>query len=194
MKSILTILAASVIFCTSLSAQMLTESYTFTEPFSLSHVSMRDMLEYVARWSGKQVVVASEDDLKPVISLILPSPVSGRTVRKVIDSLLLLEGYEMVDTGETEIHLHRILTPEQCSAINKGIGHIRIVQDRMPTRDRVAVDSRGVVIPTKELVIIRPSIQREAERPGAGHPDTKPEDKVPAEVQPSSPTSKNAPR
>jgi hypothetical protein len=173
---------------------MLTDSFRFTEPIELPHESMRDMLARIATWSGKQVVVASEEDLKPVISLILPSPVSGKTVRKVIDALLLLEGYELIDSGEKEIHLHRILTPEQCAAINKGIGHIRIPPDKLPTRERVAVDSRGGVIQPKELVVIRPSIQREVEQAGADQPATKPADKPPVKDQPSTPTSKDLPR
>ncbi|MBN8459458.1 MAG: hypothetical protein J0M04_16645 [Verrucomicrobia bacterium] len=194
MKAILTILVSFVTISPFLRAQMLTDGFEFTEPIEMPHTSMRDMLGRIATWSGKQVVVASEEDLKPVISLILPSPVSGGTVRKVIDALLLLEGYELIESGEKEIHLHRILTPEQCAAINKGIGHIQIPPDKLPARERVAVDSRGAVIPTKELVVIRPSIQREVGQPGAGQPAAKPAEKDSSAIQPSPPASEDATR
>jgi hypothetical protein len=194
MKSILTILFASLTICPFLSAQMLTDRFKFTDPIELPHVSMRDMLELVATWSGKRVVVASENDLNPTISLVLPAPVSGKTVRKVIDALLLLEGFELIDSGDKEIQLHRVLTPEQCDALNKGIGHIREAPGAKPTRGRVAVDPQGAVTPASELVVIRPAIQREVEQPGAAQPATQPADKVPSKNQPSTPTSEDAPR
>jgi len=195
MKSILTILFASVTICPFLSGQMLTDRFKFTDPIELPHVSMRDMLELVATWSGKRVVVASENDLNPTISLVLPAPVSGKTVRKVIDALLLLEGFELIDSGDKEIHLHRVLTPEQCDALNMGIGHIREAPGAKPTRGRVAVDSQGAVTPTSELVVIRPAIQQEIEQPGGpAQPATQPADKPPVKDQPSIPTPKVAPR
>lgn len=194
MKSILTILFASLTVCPVISAQMLTDSFKFTDPIELHHVSMRDMLGLVATWSGKRVVVASESDLTPTVSLVLPAPVSGETVRKVIEALILLEGYELIDSGDKEIHLHRVLTPEQCDAINKGIGHIREAPGAKPTRARIAVDPQVAVTPSSELVVIRPAIQREVDQPGSGKPATQPADKVTPKDQPTNPEPKDAPR
>ena len=188
------ILIICATLCTSISAQALPDNFKFSEPIILPLINMRDMLEHVAKWSGKQVVVASEEDLKPVMSLIIPAPVSVRTARKVIDALILLEGYELIDSGNNELYLHRILTPEQCEAINKGIGHVRLIPDKRQPRRRAAIDSNGDMIPTKELVVIRPAIQSEVEPVGAGKHATKPVDKPPGDDTPSKPTSKDGPR
>lgn len=111
------------------------------------------MLEIVAKIANKQVIVTSEDDLKIQTSLVLPGPVSYENARKVIGALLMLEGYELVETGQ-ELHLKRILTKEQCDAINKALERPRKVDDRPLPRQRVS--GRAEEAP-KQWVLVRPA-------------------------------------
>lgn len=105
-------------------------------------------------------MVSSEDDLKFQTSLVLPAPIAFVDVRKVIEALLMLEGYELVD-GEKELQLKRILTEKQCEAFNKALGRIRSEPlDRLPMR-------RGLVRAgeaPKQWVIVRPPAKTDAEQ------------------------------
>jgi len=124
-----------------------------------------------------------------ITSFVLPAPVSFDTARKAIRALLLLEGFELREVG-SELHLHRILSDKQCSALNEALGRKRKESiEKLPLR-RVA-SSTDVPL---ELVIIRPEIAKEAEQTGVDQPATKPADKSPTKDQPSTPTPKVAPR
>ena len=115
-------------------------------------VGFRRLLEIVANIANKQVVVDSEDVLAIQTSLVLPGPVSYENARKVIDALLMLEGYELVAKGE-ELHLQRVLTKEQCDALNKALGKPRLEDDHSPARQRVS--GRAGEVP-KQWVVVRP--------------------------------------
>jgi hypothetical protein len=115
----------------------------------------REVLEIVAKIANKQVIVPSEDDLKIQTSLVLPGPVSYENARKVISTLLMLEGYELVESGQ-ELHLKRILTKEQCDAFNKALERPRTVDDRPLPRQRV---SGRVEEAPKQWVVVRPAME-----------------------------------
>lgn len=112
----------------------------------------REMLEIVAKIANKQVVVTSEDDLRIQTSFVLPGPVSHENARKAISALLMLEGYELVDTGQ-ELHLKRILTKEQCDALNKALERPRPEEDRPLPRQRASGRAQPAA---KEWVVVRP--------------------------------------
>jgi len=162
-----------------------TTNVGYCDPMS----DFRTLLELTARLEDKKVVVASEDDLKHVTSLVLPAPVSFDTARKAIRALLLLEGFELREVGN-EVHLHRILSDRQCNALNEALGRQRKDSVEKLPRRRVA-SGRDVPL---ELVIIRPEIAKEAEQDGTDQPATQPADKPPVKDQPSTPTSKDRPR
>jgi hypothetical protein len=120
--------------------------------YILPKTYFREVLEIVATITNKQVIVTSEDDLKIQTSLVLPGPVSYENARKVIDALLRLEGYELVGKGN-ELHLQRILTREQCDALNKGLQRSRAVDDRPLPRQGA---SRRAQEAPKQWVVVRP--------------------------------------
>lgn len=122
--------------------------YGYMEPKAY----FRNLLEIVAKNANKQVVVESEDVLKIQTSLVLPGPVSFENARKVIGALLMLEGYELVDKGD-ELHLQKILTKEQCVALNKALNRTRLDSSEPMPRQRVS--GRAEQAP-KQWVIVRP--------------------------------------
>jgi len=99
-------------------------SRVYTEPFVLPKGDLLTLLEIMARIMKKPIVVANERMLDLEIPLLLPAPVTEDVVRKTIASLLLLEGYEVAEVGG-ELRLKRILTDEQCDALNKALGRKR---------------------------------------------------------------------
>jgi hypothetical protein len=146
MKTILSILLVGV------SLLQGEPSKVATEPYMLPKSNFREVLEITAKLAGKPVVVTSEDDLKIQTSLVLLAPIAFEDVRKVIAALLMLEGYELVETGQ-ELHLQKILTKEQCDALNKALERTRVVDDRPLPRRRVS--GRAEEAP-KQWVIVRP--------------------------------------
>jgi hypothetical protein len=73
---------------------------------------------------------------------------------------------------------------------------IRVGQRILLSDCTFEIDLLGVSMSHQGLKINPPAgaDRKGAEQPGAGQPATQPADKVPAEVQPSTPTSKDAPR
>ena len=131
-----------------------------TDPYMLPKSDFREVLEITAKIAGKPVVVSSEDELKIQTSLVLPAPIAFEDVRKVIGTLLMLEGYELVE-GEKELQLKRILTEKQCEAFNKALGRVRSEPlERLPLR---RVMGRAGEAP-KQWVIVRPPAKPEAEQ------------------------------
>jgi len=123
-----------------------------TNDYILPKSNFREILEITAQIAGKPVVVSSEDELKIPTSLVLPAPIAFEDVRKVIDTLLMLEGYELVD-GAKELQLKRILTEKQCEAFNKALGRVRSEQpERLPLRRVMGRAGEA----TKQWVIVRP--------------------------------------
>ena len=154
--------------------------------------SFRDLLEITAKIAHKQVIVSSEDELKINTSLVLAEPISRENARKVIGTLLLLEGYELVEVG-TELHLRQILTKAQCDAMNKALGRKRQEpEERLPFRQRAADG-----VQPKEWIVIRPEQNKtETAQPGADNPPTPTNNKnvPPTKDQPSNPAPKDEPR
>ena len=127
-----------------------------TYDYMLPKSNFREVLEISAQIAGKPVIVSSEDELNIQTSLVLPAPIAFEDVRKVIDTLLMLEGYELVD-GEKELQLRRILTEKQCEAINKALGRVRSEQaEKLPLQ---RVMGRAEEAP-KQWVIVRPPEKR----------------------------------
>jgi type II secretory pathway component GspD/PulD (secretin) len=121
--------------------------------YNMPKACFREVLEIVAKIADKQVIVTSEDDLKIQTSLVLPGPVSSENARKVISALLMLEGYVLVESGQ-ELHLKRVLTKEQCDALNKALERPRAQDDRPLPRQRAG--GRAEEAP-KLWVIVRPA-------------------------------------
>lgn len=131
-----------------------------TYDYMLPKSNFREVLEITAQIAGKPVVVSSEDELNIQTSLVLPAPIAFEDVRKVIATLLMLEGYELVD-GEKELQLKRILTDKQCEALNKALGRVRSEQPKnLPLRQ---VTGRAGDAP-KQWVIVRPPAKPETEK------------------------------
>jgi len=120
--------------------------------YIMPKTNFREVLEIVAQIADRQVIVTSEDDLMIQTSLVLPGPVSYENARKVISALLILEGYELVESGQ-ELHLKRILTQEQCDALNKALERPRTQDDRPLPRQRA---SRQAEEAQKQWVVVRP--------------------------------------
>ena len=121
--------------------------------YMLPKTNFRELLEITAKIANKPVVVSSEDDLKISTSLVLPPPISFENARKAIGALLLLEGYELVEEGD-ELHLRKILTKEQCDAMNQALGRTRQeAPEKLPLR-RVPAGRAGEQ--PKEWILIRP--------------------------------------
>ncbi len=128
--------------------------------YILPKSSFHEVLEIVAKIANKQVVATSEDDLMIRTSLVLTGPVSHENARKVINALLMLEGFELVEMGQ-ELHLQRVLTKEQCEALNKALERPRPADDRRPPRQRVS--GRAEQGP-KQWVIVRPDNKSQSGR------------------------------
>lgn len=120
--------------------------------YMLPKTTFRDVLEIVANISNKQIVATAEEDLAIQTSLVLPGPVSFENARKVISSLLILEGYELVEKGE-ELHLQRILTKAQCDALNQALERPRPDSAQPLPRQRAR---GGIAEATKPGVVVRP--------------------------------------
>jgi type II secretory pathway component GspD/PulD (secretin) len=131
-----------------------------TYDYMLPKSNFREVLEITAQIAGKPVVVSSEEELNIQTSLVLPAPIAFDDVRKVIATLLMLEGYELVD-GEKELQLKRILTEKQCEALNKALGRMRSEQpEKLPLRRAMG---RAGEAP-KQWVIVRPPAKEDAEQ------------------------------
>lgn len=131
-----------------------------TYDYMLPKSNFREVLEITAQIAGKPVVVSSEDELNIQTSLVLPAPVAFEDVRKVIATLLMLEGYELVD-GEKELVLKRILTEKQCEALNKALGRTRSEKpERLPLRRAMGPVGEA----PKQWIIVRPPAEKDAEQ------------------------------
>jgi hypothetical protein len=119
----------------------------------MPHTDFRNLLEILAQYEDKPVVVGSKEDLLRMTGVVIPGPVPFDTLRKAVRAVLLVEGYELREVGQ-ELHLHRVLTEEQTKALNEGLGRKQQAPSELPTRGRVA---RGAS-PPKEWVIVRPEI------------------------------------
>lgn len=123
----------------------------------MPRTDFRSLLEILAQYEDKTVVVGSKEDLLRMTSVVIPGPVPFETLRKSIKAVLLVEGYELREVGQ-ELHLHRVLTEEQTKALNESLGRTPQVPSELPTRGR---SSRGAQS-SKEWVIIRPEILEKA--------------------------------
>ena len=159
MKTILSLLLACVSLVQAERPKVATEDYI------MPRSDFWEVLAITARIAGKPVVVPSEDVLKIQTSLVLPAPIAFRDVRKVIEALLMLEGYELVDE-ETEIRLKKVLTEKQCEALNKALGRTRDEAGERFQRPRVL--GRPGSPPPKQWVIVREPEKQEAEQAGDG--------------------------
>lgn len=129
-----------------------------TEDYILPRSNFREILQIAAKIAGKPVVVASEDDLKIQTSLVLLAPIAFADVRKVIEALLMLEGYVLID-GEKELQMKRILSEKQCEALNESLGRVRRPPERLPLQ---RVSGRAGEAP-KQWVIVRPPPKMKAQ-------------------------------
>jgi hypothetical protein len=125
----------------------------YTEPFFLPKGDLRTLIEISAKIQNRQIVVSNERELDLEIPFILLAPVSADTVKKTIDSVLLLEGYGLVEEAG-ELHLRKILTEEQCNALNKGLGKARATMPEQPVRREVI--RLGPEVAEKVWIIVRP--------------------------------------
>lgn len=122
-----------------------------------THVRQADfrfILGLVSDFVHKPVIVTSEDDLKRQASFSITAPYSVGTLRKVIDAILICEGYELVEEPN-EMRLRRVLTDAQCDVLNRSIGRQRLEPlKELPIR--VVGPLRAGDPPPKQRVIIRP--------------------------------------
>ena len=148
MKIITTLLLAAMTSMASAQADVEFAKFGYLEP----RIHLKRLLEIAGEISGRQVIVTHEEDLKRTTSLVLPPPVSKATVQKVISALLLLEGFELVDEKD-ELHLRKVLTPEQRKALNDGLARPE-AEPVEPARERLP---RGAQVKArKPWVVIRP--------------------------------------
>ena len=138
----------------------------FVEPFILPKGDLRALLEIVAKIHDRQIVVANEKELDLGIPFMLPAPVSPDVVVKTVESVLLLEGYGLVDEAG-EIHLRKLLTEEQCNALNKALGRVRgILPEQTAKRSIITLGPGGEVISEKPVtsektwIVVRPGIKK----------------------------------
>lgn len=84
-------------------------------------LQMDVLIRFVEAITHKKVEVEDPQVLARVTSLVLPKVEDDQTVLKVLKALLLLEGFELVDSG-ADLKLVRLLTDEQCTALNDALG------------------------------------------------------------------------
>ncbi|MBK1884792.1 hypothetical protein JIN85_20450 [Luteolibacter pohnpeiensis] len=122
--------------------------------FIFPRTDFSTLLEFVAKIANKTVVVPSEDELKLQTSLVLPGPIPKEKLRKVIESLLILEGFELVETKD-ELLLTKVLTEEQCAALNTALGRERLGPEDLLPRRRIVPRGPGEPEP-RQWVVVRP--------------------------------------
>lgn len=160
MKS--SILAALVFVTpvTGLRAQDIPRTGEFSEPITLPKGDLLALLEILAAIEGRPIIVPNERILDLPMPLMLAAPVSYDAVRKTIGSVLLLEGYEVVEAGE-ELKLKQFLTDEQCDQLNKSLGRKRSsLPERPVIRMRSNPDgSTSPYVPDQKKIIVRPDAE-----------------------------------
>lgn len=84
-------------------------------------LQFRELIRFVEAITRKKVEIENEADLGRMTSLVLPNAKDNETTLKVLKALLLLEGFELAETGDN-LRLARVLTDEQCTALNNALG------------------------------------------------------------------------
>ncbi len=116
--------------------------------FLYPKATLRDLLEIAGELAGKKVAVSNEEDLKIEATFNLPGPVKNGTALKALSSLLMLEGFELVDSGK-ELELRRVLTPDQVKALREGLHLPATTKDQQPMarpRSRGDGDSESRIV------------------------------------------------
>jgi len=138
----------------------------FTVPFILPGGDLRTLIEVIAKIHDRPIVVPNKKELDLEIPFILLAPVSPDVVVKTAESLLLLEGYGLVEEAG-EIHLRKILTEEQCNALNKSLGRVRgKLPEQTAKQSVITLGAGGEIIseesvnPGKSWIIVRPDIKK----------------------------------
>ncbi len=103
----------------------------------LPKIDLRLVLQLISQHENKLVVVDSEEVLKRETSIIIPGELAREDFRKILDAIILLEGYALEEHGE-ELHVIQILSAKQCDKFNEGLGRVRPAPIKELIRQRTA--------------------------------------------------------
>lgn len=111
---------AKVIFCVGclVVVPVVAEERRYDQMFP--KIDFREMLSLVAKFEEKPVIVEDPGVFQIESSLILPNATVGETL-KVLHALILINGYELVER-DSELHLTKVLTSKQCTAMMQAMG------------------------------------------------------------------------
>ncbi|MEM1083850.1 MAG: hypothetical protein AAGI48_06980 [Verrucomicrobiota bacterium] len=114
-------------------------------------LDFRTLLELVVAFEKKPVIVSDSAVFQIETSLMLPKATSSET-RKVLHAILLLNGYELVEKAG-ELHLTKVLTKKQCTAMMNALGadgEFPKESERPLPRVRVA---KGAELPANRVIV-----------------------------------------